>query len=302
MEIRTLPRAASPLTTHYLTPALDRIARAGHVAQRDGIERARSDFMDLGLKGRKAIVCAASKGLGKGCAEALAREGVDVTVCARGADALDATARALAAFGVKVTPVACDVTTEGGRKALLAACPDPDILVTNAGGPPPGDFKDFTLDDWRKAVEGNMITPIALIQATVYGMMERGFGRVVNITSQTVMAPIGLIELSNGARLGLTGAVAVLARKVARSNVTINGILPGPFATDRLIANNQKTADARKVPLATVMDERKAAIPAGRYGNPAEFGAVVAFLCSVHAGFITGQNLLIDGGGFPGAV
>jgi 3-oxoacyl-[acyl-carrier protein] reductase len=258
--------------------------------------------MDLGLKGRKAIVCAASKGLGKGCAEALAREGVNVTICARGADALNATAKELSAFGAKVTPVVCDVTTDAGRKALLAQCPDPDILVTNAGGPPPGDFKSFTLDDWRKAVEGNMISPIALIHATVYGMMERGFGRVVNITSQTVKAPIAMLELSNGARLGLTGAVAVLARKVAARNVTINGILPGPFATDRLIANNQKTADARKVPLATVMDERKAAIPAGRYGTPAEFGAVVAFLCSVHAGYITGQNLLIDGGGFPGAV
>jgi 3-oxoacyl-[acyl-carrier protein] reductase len=259
-------------------------------------------FMDLGLKGRKAIVCAASKGLGRGCAEALAREGVDVTICARGADALNAAAKELAAFGVKVTPVVCDVTTEAGRKALLAQCPNPDILITNAGGPPPGDFKDFTLDDWRKAVEGNMITPIALIHATVYGMMERGFGRVVNITSQTVKAPIAMLELSNGARLGLTGAVAVLARKVAGRNVTINGILPGPFATDRLIANNQKTADARKVPLATVDAERLAAIPAGRFGTPAEFGAVVAFLCSAHAGFITGQNLLIDGGGFPGAV
>jgi 3-oxoacyl-[acyl-carrier protein] reductase len=258
--------------------------------------------MDLGLKGKKAIVCAASKGLGKGCAEALAREGVDVTICARGADALNATAKAIAASGAKVTPVVCDVTTEEGRKALLAACPSPDILITNAGGPPPGDFKNFTLDDWRKAVEGNMITPIALIQATVYGMMERGFGRVVNITSQTVKAPIAMLELSNGARLGLTGAVAVLARKVAGRNVTINGILPGPFATDRLIANNQKTADMRKVPLATVDAERVATIPAGRYGTPAEFGAVVAFLCSVHAGYITGQNLLIDGGGFPAAV
>jgi 3-oxoacyl-[acyl-carrier protein] reductase len=258
--------------------------------------------MDLGLKGRKAIVCAASKGLGKGCAEALAREGVDVTICARGADALDATAKAIAAAGAKVTPVVCDVTTDAGRKALLAACPTPDILITNAGGPPPGDFRDFTLDDWRKAVEGNMITPIALIHATVYGMMERGFGRIVNITSQTVKAPIASLELSNGARLGLTGAVAVLARKAAARNVTINGILPGPFATDRLITNNQKAAEARKVSVSVIEAERVAAIPAGRYGNPAEFGAVVAFLCSAHAGYITGQNLLIDGGGFPAAV
>jgi 3-oxoacyl-[acyl-carrier protein] reductase len=262
----------------------------------------KEEFMDLGIKGKSAIVCAASKGLGRGCAEALAREGVDVTICARGADALNATAKAIAATGARVTPVVCDVTTEPGRKALLAACPHPDILVTNAGGPPPGDFRDFTLDDWRKAVEGNMITPIALIHATVYGMVERGFGRIVNITSQTVKAPIASLELSNGARLGLTGAVAVLARKVAARNVTINGILPGPFATDRLISNNQKAADARKVPVSVIEAERVAAIPAARYGTPAEFGAAVAFLCSVHAGYITGQNLLIDGGGFPAAV
>jgi 3-oxoacyl-[acyl-carrier protein] reductase len=256
--------------------------------------------MDLGIKGRTAIVCAASKGLGKGCAEALAREGVDVTICARGADALNATAKELGACGVKVTPVACDVTTEEGRKALLAACPNPDILINNAGGPPPGDFKNFTLDDWRKAVEGNMITPIALIHATVYGMMDRGFGRIVNITSQSVKTPIPALELSNGARVGLTGAVAVLARKVSRSNVTINGILPGPFATDRLKAVNQKAAETRNVPVATIEAERKAVVPAGRFGTPAEFGAVVAFLCSQHAGYITGQNILIDGGGFPG--
>jgi 3-oxoacyl-[acyl-carrier protein] reductase len=258
--------------------------------------------MDLGLKGKNAIVCAASKGLGRGCAEALARESVEVTICARGADALNATAKAIAAIGAKVTPVVCDVTTEEGRKALLAQCPSPDILITNAGGPPPGDFRNFTLDDWRKAVEGNMITPIALIHATVYGMMERGFGRIVNITSQTVKAPIASLELSNGARLGLTGAVAVLARKAAARNVTINGILPGPFATDRLISNTQSAAEARKVPVSVIQAERVASIPAGRFGNPTEFGAVVAFLCSAHAGFITGQNLLIDGGGFPAAV
>jgi 3-oxoacyl-[acyl-carrier protein] reductase len=258
--------------------------------------------MDLGIRGRKAIVCAASKGLGKGCAEALAREGVEVTICARGAEALEAAAKEIAAGGAKVTPVVCDVTTEAGRQALLAACPNPDILVNNAGGPPPGDFKDFSLEDWRKAVEGNMITPIALIHATVYGMMERGFGRIVNITSQTVKAPIPALELSNGARLGLTGAVAVLARKTAGRNVTINGILPGPFDTDRLRANNQRAADARKVPLAVVDAERKASVPAGRFGNTVEFGAVVAFLCSAHAGYITGQNLLIDGGGYPGSI
>jgi 3-oxoacyl-[acyl-carrier protein] reductase len=258
--------------------------------------------MDLGIRGRKAIVCAASKGLGKGCAEALAREGVEVTICARGAEALEATAKAIAATGAKVTPVACDVTTEAGRKALLAACPNPDIVINNAGGPPPGDFKDFSLEDWRKAVEGNMISPIALIQATVYGMMDRGFGRIVNITSQAVKAPLPSLELSNGARIGLTGAVAVLARKVSSRNVTINGVLPGPFATDRLRSVNQRVADARKVPLEVIDAERKAAVPAGRFGTPEEFGAVVAFLCSVHAGYITGQNLLLDGGGFPGSI
>jgi 3-oxoacyl-[acyl-carrier protein] reductase len=258
--------------------------------------------MDLGIRGKKAIVCAASKGLGKGCAEALAREGVDVTICARGAEALNATANELKATGAKVTPVVCDVTTEEGRKALLSACPNPDILINNAGGPPPGDFKNFTLDDWRKAVEGNMITPIALIHATVYGMMERGFGRIVNITSQSVKAPIAALELSNGARLGLTGAVAVLARKAARNNVTVNGILPGPFDTDRLRGTSQKMAEARNVPVSVIDVERKAAVPAGRFGTPAEFGAVVTFLCSQHAGFITGQNILIDGGGYPGSL
>ena len=258
--------------------------------------------MDLGIKGKKAIVCAASKGLGKGCAAALAREGVEVTICARGTEALNATAKELGGSGVKVTPVVCDVTTEAGRKALLAACPNPDILINNAGGPPPGDFKNFSLDDWRKAVEGNMLTPIALIHATVYGMMERGFGRIVNITSASIKQPIAALELSNGARLGLTGAVAVLARKAAKNNVTINGILPGPFDTDRLRGTTQKMAEARKVALSVVEAERKAAVPANRFGTPDEFGAVVAFLCSQHAGYITGQNVLIDGGGYPGSL
>jgi 3-oxoacyl-[acyl-carrier protein] reductase len=258
--------------------------------------------MDLGIRGRKAIVCAASKGLGKGCAQALAREGVDVTICARGAGALEATAKELAGLGVKVTPVVCDVTTEAGRKALLSACSAPDILINNAGGPPPGDFRGFSLEDWRKAVEGNMITPIALIHATVYGMMERGFGRIVNITSASIKQPIPALELSNGARLGLTGAVAVLARKASSRNVTINGILPGPFDTDRLRGTTQSMADARKVALSVVEAERKAAVPAGRFGTTTEFGAVVAFLCSTHAGFITGQNLLIDGGGYQGSL
>jgi 3-oxoacyl-[acyl-carrier protein] reductase len=175
-------------------------------------------------------------------------------------------------------------------------------LVTNAGGPPPGDFKDFTLDDWRKAVEWNMITPIALIKATVYGMMDRGFGRIVNITSQSVKAPIASLELSNGARTGLTGAIAVIARKSARNNVTINNILPGPFDTDRLRGTSKKMAEMRGVSFEQVSDERKKAIPAGRFGNTVEFGAATAFLCSQHAGFITGQNLLLDGGIYPGSM
>ncbi len=258
--------------------------------------------MDLGIAGRKAIVCASSKGLGKGCATVLAQEGASVTICARGADALQATAAQLRASGATVTAVVCDVTTEAGRDALLAACPDPDILITNAGGPPPGDFKDFSLADWRKAVEDNMITPIALIHATLYGMMARGFGRIVNITSASIKHPIAALELSNGARLGLTGAIAVLARKAAHANVTINGILPGPFNTDRLRGTSQRMAEARKVPVAVIDEERKASVPAGRFGTPEEFGAVVAFLCSQHAGFITGQNVLIDGGGYPGSL
>src|SRR4249919_2557700 len=185
--------------------------------------------MDLGIRGRKAIVCAASKGLGRGCAEALAAEGVELTICARTRDVLEATATAIGkATGAKVNAVACDVTTDAGRKALLAACPNPDILVNNAGGPPPGDFKGFSLDDWRKAVEGNMITPIALIHSTVYGMMERGFGRIVNITSASIKHPIAALELSNGAQLRLTGAAAVVARNAINRNLTINGILPGP--------------------------------------------------------------------------
>ncbi len=259
--------------------------------------------MDLGIKGKTAIVCAASKGLGRGSAFALAREGVNVVICARGKDALEATAADIRkATGVTVTAVACDVTTDAGRKALLAACANPDILVNNAGGPPPGDFKDFTPEHWRAAVEGNMITPIALIHATVYGMMARGFGRIVNITSASIKNPVAQLELSNGARLGLTGAVAVLARKASGKGVTINGILPGPFDTDRLRGTSQKLADTRGVSLAVIDAERKAQIPANRFGTPDEFGATVAFLCSAHAGFITGQNLLIDGGGYPGPV
>lgn len=259
--------------------------------------------MDLGIRGRKAIVCAASKGLGKGCAVALAEAGVALTLCARGAEALEATAAEIrAATGVPVATVACDITTEEGRRAVLRACPEPDILVNNAGGPPPGDFRDFTLDDWRRAVEANMLTPIALVQATVYGMMDRGFGRIVNITSASVKAPIAMLELSNGARAGLTGAMATIARRSVRRNVTINAILPGPFDTDRLRSGIAFLARKEGRPVEEVAAERAAANPAGRFGTAAEFGALCAFLCSVQAGYITGQNILIDGGAYPGTL
>jgi 3-oxoacyl-[acyl-carrier protein] reductase len=257
--------------------------------------------MDLGIRGKTAIVCAASKGLGKACALQLAKEGVDVVISARTKSELEATAEEIRkAANVKVTAVACDVTTEDGRKQILAACPAPDILINNAGGPPPGDFKDFTLDDWRKAVEWNMITPLALIKATVYGMMDRKFGRIVNITSQSVKAPIASLELSNGARAGLTGAVAVIARRAVRNNVTINNILPGPFDTDRLKSSTKKMAELQGISLEEATSRRQAGVPAGRFGQPAEFGAAAAFLCSAQAGFITGQNLLLDGGIYPG--
>jgi 3-oxoacyl-[acyl-carrier protein] reductase len=254
--------------------------------------------MDLGIRGRKAIVCAASKGLGRGVAEALAAEGVELTICARTKDAIEATAAEIAAkYGVRVTPVACDITTEEGRAAVLAACPEPDILVNNAGGPPPGDFKNFSLEDWRKAVEGNMITPIALIHATVYGMMERGFGRIVNITSASVKGPIPTLELSNGARAGLTGAVAALARRVIKKGVVINNLLPGPFETDRLRSTTRGIAEKTGQSFEEIHAKRRAESPAGRFGTTEEFGAACAFLCSQHAGYITGQNLVMDAGG-----
>jgi 3-oxoacyl-[acyl-carrier protein] reductase len=259
--------------------------------------------MDLGIAGRKAIVCAASKGLGRATAMQLAKEGVDVVITARTKADLEKTADDIRKVAnVKVEIVACDVTTEEGRKQILAACPNPDILINNAGGPPPGDFKDFTLDDWRKAVEWNMITPIALIKSTVYGMMDRKFGRIVNITSQSVKAPIASLELSNGARAGLTGAIAVMARRAVKHNVTINNILPGPFETDRLLGSTKKAAEQQGIPVEKAMEMRKAGVPAGRFGQPGEFGQAAAFLCSAHSGFITGQNLLLDGGIFPGAL
>ncbi|MEZ5798451.1 MAG: SDR family oxidoreductase [Paracoccaceae bacterium] len=252
--------------------------------------------MDLGLRGKKGIVCAASKGLGRGCAEALAEAGVDLVICARGAEALEATAAALRAKGVAVTAVACDITTEAGRAAVLAAAGEVDILVTNAGGPPPGLWSDWSRDDFIKALDANMLTPIALMQAVLPGMMARGWGRVVNITSQSVRAPIGQLGLSNTARTGLTGFVAGTARQVAGKGVTINNLLPGIHATDRAAALDQGVVAARGITLQEAQAARAATIPAGRYGTAQEFGAACAFLCSVQAGFIVGQNLLLDGG------
>ncbi len=257
--------------------------------------------MDLAIAGRKALVCAASKGLGRACAMALAGAGVELVITARGQEALEAAAEAIRkATGVKVTAVAGDITTEAGRQAALAACPDPDILVTNAGGPPPGDFRDWNREIWIKALDANMLTPIELIRRTVDGMMARRFGRIVNITSGAVKAPLDHLGLSNGARSGLTGFVAGLARKTVKHNVTINNLLPGAFATDRLNASYAALAKQRNISLEAAQAERLQTIPAGRFGVPDEFGAACAFLCSAQAGYITGQNWLIDGGAYPG--
>jgi 3-oxoacyl-[acyl-carrier protein] reductase len=258
--------------------------------------------MDLGIKGRSALVCAASKGLGKGCAMALAREGVNVTITARTTSDLEATAQEIrrAAPDVTVAAVAGDIATPEGRAAALAACPHPDILINNAGGPPPGDFRDWSREDWIRALEANMLTPIELIKATVDGMMERGFGRIVNITSSAVKAPIDILGLSNGARSGLTGFVAGLARKTVARGVTINSLLPGPFDTDRLRGTAAVQAQQNHRTLDEQLQMMAQATPAGRVGTPEEFGAACAFLCSSHAGFITGQNWLIDGGAYPG--
>lgn len=259
--------------------------------------------MDMGIKGKHALVCAASKGLGKGCAMALAREGVNLVITARGKDALEATAEEIRkATGAKVTAVAGDITTPEGRAAALAACPQVDILVNNAGGPPPGDFRSWTREDWVKALDANMLTPIELIKATVDGMIARKFGRIVNITSGAVKLPIPELGLSNGARTGLTGFVAGLSRQTVQHNVTINGLLPGPFDTDRLRSSLVFNAQKLGKSLEEVTQARAAGNPAKRFGTVEEFGAACAFLCSVHAGYITGQNLLMDGGHYPGTL
>jgi 3-oxoacyl-[acyl-carrier protein] reductase len=260
-------------------------------------------MLDLRIRGRKALVCAASKGLGRACAMALGRAGVELTITARTAETLEETAEEIRReTGVKVTPVAGDITTEAGREAALAACPEPDILVNNAGGPPHGDFRDWALEDWQKAVNGNMLTPIMLIKATVDGMCGRKFGRIVNITSSSVKSPIAILGMSNGARAGLTGFVAGLARQVARHNVTINNLLPGPFLTDRLRAGTEFEARRQNISFEEMLARRGAANPTGRVGDPEEFGAACAFLCAASSGFIVGQNLLLDGGAFNSTI
>lgn len=259
--------------------------------------------MDLGIAGRTALVCASSKGLGRACALALAREGVDITMVARGVEALEASAEAIRReTGAQVTTVAADVTTAAGRTRVLAACPAPDILVNNAGGPKPGDFRDWSREDWIAALDANMITPIELIRATVDKMIARRFGRIVNITSAAVKNPIDTLGLSNGARSGLTGFVAGLSRQTVEHNVTINNLLPGPFDTDRLRSTLEKTARDSKQTMDQVSAARLARIPAKRYGDAAEFGDACAFLCGARAGFMTGQNLVMDGGLYPGTL
>jgi 3-oxoacyl-[acyl-carrier protein] reductase len=258
--------------------------------------------VDLGIRGKSALVCGASRGLGKACALALAREGVNLTIVARTRDVLESAAAEMAeATGVKVVPVAADLTTDAGRTAAIAACPNPEILINNSQGPLPGDFHDWSRDDWIAALDDMMLGPIEMMRLTVDGMMARGFGRIVNIVSRSVKIPQAELGLSNGARSGLVGFAGGLARQTAARNVTVNNLLPGIFDSDAqhrhirgMLAGTGKTFEQ-------VFRERAAASTAKRYGDPAEFGAYCAFLCSVHAGYITGQNLLIDGGGYPGA-
>jgi 3-oxoacyl-[acyl-carrier protein] reductase len=257
--------------------------------------------MDFGIAGKRAIVCGASKGLGFACADALAREGVEVVIVARSEQELAAAAKRIRdAHGVKVMPVTADVTTEEGREAILGACSGPDILINNAGGPPPGNFRDWERSDWLKAIDANMLAPIFLIRAVVDGMIERRFVRILNITSMAVKAPIGILGLSNGARSGLTGFIAGLARETIFHGVTINNLLPGMFLTERLKGTIESWAQASGRSVEQTAEDRMRSIPAGRFGDPAEFGDLCAFYCSRQAAYITGQNILIDGGFYPG--
>ena len=259
--------------------------------------------MDLGISGRRALVCASSKGLGRGCAEALAAEGVDLVLNARGTEALEATADAIrAAHGVDVIALPADITTEAGQAEVLAAAGSIDILVTNAGGPPPGMWSDWNRDDFISAFDANLLMPIALIKALLPNMMERGWGRIVNITSVAVKAPIPVLGLSNTARSGLTGYVAGVSRQVAGSGVTINNLLPGLHDTDRLLTLDKVDAAAQGITEQAAREARTATVPAGRFGTAEEFGAACAWLCSDKAGFVIGQNILLDGGAFPGAM
>ncbi|MEO1920085.1 MAG: SDR family oxidoreductase [Paracoccaceae bacterium] len=253
--------------------------------------------MDLGIKGKTAIVCAASKGLGRGCAEALAEAGVNLVINARTEGPLIESAQEIATkYGVSVTSIACDITTAEGQALVLAACPNPDILVNNAGGPPPGMWSDWDREDFIKALDANMLTPIALMKAVLPSMMGKGWGRIVNITSQSVKSPIPVLGLSNAARAGLTGYVGGTSRQVAPSGVTINNLQPGIHATDRAVSLDKGVSDAQGITMDEAATQRMATIPARRYGTPTEFGATCAFLCSQHAGFIVGQNILLDGG------
>jgi 3-oxoacyl-[acyl-carrier protein] reductase len=255
--------------------------------------------MDLGIRGRKALLSGSSRGLGKACALALAQEGVDITLVARTRDILERTADELRATGAKVTPVVGDIATPQGREAALVACPAPDILVNNADGRLPGDFRTWTRDDWISALDTMMLSHIEMIRLTVDGMMARGFGRIVNIVSRSVKIPQAELGLSNGARSGLVGFVAGLARQTVGRGVTINNLLPGPFDTDAQREHVQGMVDAERS-FDQIWNARVATNPAGRFGQPAELGAYCAFLCSASAGFVTGQNLLIDGGSYPG--
>jgi 3-oxoacyl-[acyl-carrier protein] reductase len=258
-------------------------------------------MVNLEISGRHALVCAASKGLGKACATALALEGVHVTINARNQEALEAAAAEIQQeAGISVSTIACDITSRDGQDAALASLPVVDILVTNAGGPPPGDFRDWSREDWTAGLAANMLTPIELIRRVIDGMIERNFGRIVNITSSAVKAPIPFLGLSNGARAGLTGFVAGLARQVARHNVTINNLLPSYHATDRLPDALKYLARQHGGDIEAATRAVLEQIPAGRFGSPAEFGRSCAFLCAASSGYVTGQNLMLDGGAYPG--
>ena len=254
--------------------------------------------MDMGISGKKAIICASSKGLGRGCAEALASEGVNLVINGRNSEVLETTAAELrTSHGVQVVTVACDVTTIEGQSMVLTVAGEVDILITNAGGPPPGTWSDWDREDFIAALDANMLTPIALMKACLPGMITRGWGRVVNITSQSVKAPIAVLGLSNAARTGLTGYVAGTARQVAENGVTINNLLPGIHATDRAVTLDNIMMKAQGISMEQAKKQRQMSIPARRYGTIEEFGAACAFLCSQHAGYIVGQNILLDGGG-----